>query len=56
MYTHVRKRCVGRADNTQCAAGEAENLNRLSGFSLSKEHFQCWQMDDGEKKEWGGGF
>lgn len=39
--------------------GEAENVNRLSGFFFffkSKDDFQYWQMDGGqERKEWGGG-
>lgn len=41
---------MNHTDNAQGAAVEGENLNRLSGFSLSKEDFQCWQMDDGGKK------
>ena len=53
---YVRKWYARHTDNTQAAAVEAENLNRLSGFSLSKEDFQCWQMGGAEKKEWGGGF
>lgn len=35
---------------TRCSCGSAETLNRLSGFSLSKEDVQCWQIDDGEKR------
>lgn len=51
---YVTKWYVSHTDNAQAAAVEAGSLNRLSGFSLSKEDFQCWQMDDGEKKgmEW----
>lgn len=45
MY-NFRTQC----DKQQAAAVETENLNRLSGFSLSKEDFQCWQMDDGQKR------
>ncbi len=47
---YVTKWYVSHTDNAQAAAVEAENLNWLSGFSLSKEDFQCWQMDDGEKR------
>lgn len=47
---YVTKRYVIHTDNAQTAAVEAESLYRLSGFSLSKEDFQCWQMDDGEKR------
>lgn len=47
---YVTKWYVSHTDNAQAAAVEAENLNWLSGFSLSKEDFQCWQMDDGGKR------
>lgn len=47
---YLSKWYVSHTDNAQAAAVEAENLNRLSGFSLSKEDFQCWQMDEGEKR------
>lgn len=43
----VTKWYVGHTHNVHAAA---QNLNRLSGFSLSKEDFQCRQMDDGEKR------
>lgn len=47
---------VSNTDNAQAAALEAENLNWLSGFSLSKLDFQCWQMDDGGKRNGVKGF
>lgn len=47
---YVTKWYVSHTDSAQAAAVEAENLNWLSGFSLSKEDFQCWQMDDGGKR------
>lgn len=56
IVQYLRKWYVYHTDNAQAAAVEAKNLNRLSGFSLSKEDFQCWQMGGGEKKEWGRAF
>lgn len=49
-YVCMRHSIWQNPNSTQAAAVEAENLSRLSGFVLSKDDFQCWQMDDGEKK------
>lgn len=51
-------KCVCHTGGSQsCSCGSWKSQQAEWVFPLSKEDFQCWQMDDGErKKEWGGGF